>query len=143
MAASLKIGEVATRAGVGVETLRYYERRGLLAEPKRTSKGYRSYEPEAVRLVRFIKRAQELGFTLEEIKELIALRDGAGTCREAREAASVKLEDIKDKIESLRSMQRALEELVRTCSGGAKTTRQCPILEAMEDGDESALELSR
>lgn len=128
----MRIGEVAEQAGVGVETLRYYERRGLLEEPERIGTGdYRAYPPEAVRVVRFIKGAQELGFTLKEIRELLALREGAGTCAEARAAAQRKLVDVATKIRRLERIEAALGELVRTCTGRG-TTRHCPILDAME-----------
>ncbi|GAB5546354.1 MAG: MerR family transcriptional regulator [Sandaracinaceae bacterium] len=126
----MRIKEAAEKAGVGVETLRYYERRGLLDAPPRTGAGYRSYDAEAVRVVRFIKGAQELGFTLKEVAELLALREG-GTCSEARAAAELKLEDVGRKIERLRAIRAALEELVSTCTGTG-STRSCPILEAME-----------
>ena len=129
----MRIGELAKAAGVGVETLRYYERRGLLAEPARRQSGYRAYEPEAVDVVRFIKRAQQLGFSLKEIQELLALRSGQGTCRDVRERAQTKLEDIDEKLRQLEAMKSALEQLVHQCAGRRRSTRYCPIIEAMED----------
>jgi len=133
---ALRIGQVATRAGVNVQTLRYYERRGLLEEPGRSRAGYREYAPEAVRVIRFVKRAQQLGFTLSEVEELLHLReDRSGSCEEVRAAATAKLEDIDSKIKSLRAMKRALSVLVKSCSG-AGSTRECPILEALDDPDE-------
>jgi len=129
----LRTGEVAAEAGVNVETLRFYERRGLLKEPtRRSSSGYRAYPAEAVRVVRFIKRAQELGFSLREIEELLRLREGhGGTCAEVRAAATSKLKDIERRIGSLRAIQRALAILVKSCSREG-STRECPILDALD-----------
>jgi len=90
---TLRTGEVAAQAGVNVQTLRYYERRGLLKEPERRPSGYREYSPDAVLLIRFIKRAQELGFTLAEIEDLLRLRnDHSARCSEVRAAAQAKIE---------------------------------------------------
>lgn len=129
----LKTGEVAAKAGVNVQTLRYYERRGLLKEPERRPSGFREYKPDAVRLVRFIKRAQELGFTLTEIEELLRFReDRRSRCPDVRAAAEAKIEDIERKVENLRAMKRALAVLVSSCSTEG-STRECPILEALDD----------
>ena len=131
------IGHAAKAAGVNIETLKYYERRGLLPEPPRSSGNYRLYPDESVRIVRFVKRAQELGFTLNEIRELLALRDGGDSagCADVRSQAGRKLRDIKSKIRSLRTMQEALSRLVAQCSGEGPVTR-CPILEALEPENE-------
>lgn len=130
----LRIGEVAAGAGVNVQTLRYYERLGLLKPPARRPSGYREYSPEAVRIVRFIKRAQELGFTLTEIEELLRLREDRRASRaQARAAASAKIADIDRKTRSLRAMRRALQVLVDSCRREG-STRECPILEAFEEG---------
>ena len=131
---TLRTGKVAAEAGVNVETLRFYERRGLLKEPRRRSSSrYREYPLEAVRVVRFIKRAQELGFTLHEIKELLRLRDNQrASCAEVRQAARSKLKDIDRKIQTLRAMKRALTILVESCSSEG-STRECPILEALDE----------
>jgi Hg(II)-responsive transcriptional regulator len=129
---TLRIGEVARRTGVNIQTLRYYERRGLLKKPPRTPTGYRQYPSETVRLIRFVKRAQELGFTLKEIKELLRLRDNQrASCTEVRSTAEVKLRDIDNKIDSLRRMRGALRILVVTCRNNA-SIRECPILEALD-----------
>lgn len=134
MSRGLRSGEVAKAAGVNVETLRYYERRGLLAEPARRESGYREYPPEAVHVVRFIKRAQALGFTLVEVDELLGLRsDGERSCGEVRDAAAEKIREIDAKIESLSAIKSALATLVATCVDGA-STRECPILESLDDG---------
>jgi len=132
-AESLKTGEVARRAGVHVETLRYYERRRLLPRPPRTPSGYRAYSPEAVRVVRFVKRAQDLGFTLKEVGEILALRgDSRSSRRDVRGAASRKLALIRAKIRALSAMESALARLVRDCSGRGPL-RGCPILDVLQE----------
>ena len=128
----MRTGEVAAEAGVNVQTLRYYERRGILARPKRTPSGYREYGPDAVRLIRFIKRAQQLGFTLEEIEELLLWRAGrGGSCAGVRSAAEAKIGDVDAKIAALKAMRRALTTLVATCARNRE--RSCPILEALDE----------
>ena len=130
---TLRTGELAAQAGVNVQTLRYYERRGLLKEPKRRSSGYRAYPPEAVQLLLFVKRAQELGFTLTEIEDLLRLRaDQKASCSEVRARAESKIEDIEQKLRHLRAMKRALGVLVTSCAT-ERSTRHCPILEALDD----------
>jgi Hg(II)-responsive transcriptional regulator len=129
---TLRTGEVAAQAGVNVQTLRYYERRGLLKEPDRRPSGYREYPADAVRLIRFIKRAQELGFTLNEVEDLLRLReDEESACAEVRSAAEAKIEDIEQKIRHLRAMKRALCMLVASCVTEG-SPRHCPLLEALE-----------
>ncbi len=124
--ASLTIGKVARLAGVGVETIRFYERQGLIEEPPRRASGYRQYPEETVARIRFIKRAKELGFSLKEIKELFKLRiDPETTCEDIRRQANAKINDIKEKI-------AALEKLTAACSGRGPVS-ECPILEALED----------
>ena len=127
------IGEAAQAAGVNIETLRYYERRGLVPEPPRSRANYRLYPHQSVRIVRFVKRAQELGFTLSEIRELLSLREGGQdvSCAEVREQARRKLRDIETKIRSLQTMREALSQLENECSGSGPVTT-CPILEALE-----------
>jgi len=118
---------------VNVQTLRYYERRGLLEEPERTPSGQRRYPEDAVRRVRFIKRAQELGFSLAEIEDLLRLRDDtSASCGDVLEATEAKIEDIERKVRDLRRMKRALVLLASTCTKTG-STRQCPILEALDD----------
>jgi Hg(II)-responsive transcriptional regulator len=129
----MRIGDVAARAGVNTQTLRYYERRGILGEPKRSASGYREYPTDTVRLIRFIKRAQELGFTLAEIEELITLRHTTPKRRaKVRELAAAKMRDIDEKLARLQAMRSALYTLVEDCACGAETIT-CPILEALED----------
>lgn len=128
---ALTIGQLAKRAGVGVETIRFYEREGLLAEPARLASGYRQYPPEAVDRVRFIRRAQRLGFKLGEVKELLALRENpeAG-CRDVREKATAKLTDIDARIADLQAMRADLARLVARCEGEGPASG-CPILTAI------------
>ncbi len=126
------IGEAARRAGVNIETLRYYERRGLLPPPPRSRSNYRLYPSESVRLVRFVRRAQDLGFTLNEIKDLLAFRNGVeATCGDVREQALAKIGDIDRKMRALQAMRGALSELVGQCPGQGPVGG-CPILESLE-----------
>lgn len=135
---SLTIGQVAKHAGVGVETVRFYERQGLLDEPPRRASGYRQYTPEAVTRIQFIKRAKELGFSLKEITELLSLRvDPATTCGEVKQRAEAKIADINAKLRDLQQMKEALTTLVAACSGSGPTS-QCPILDALESHDATA-----
>lgn len=128
----LTIGEVAAQAEVHIETLRYYERRGLVARPPRSASNYRRYPHDAVRRVRFIKRAQQLGFSLKEIKELLSLRATTeAECGEIRARAEAKIKGIGEKIDALRAMKRALSTLVAECSGQGPLT-ECPILGSFE-----------
>lgn len=129
----LTIGDVASRAGVNIQTLRYYERRRLLPEPPRLPSGYRQYPADTVRLVRFMKRAQALGFTLREVQELLRLREARARSRPAvRAVAEAKLKTIDEKIRRLRAMRKALDGLLTACAGdGARS--ECPILEALDD----------
>ncbi|SRR6266545_379955 len=125
------ISEAAEQAGVNVQTLRYYERRGLLPKPPRRSSGYREFPDDVVRVVRFIKRAQELGFSLDEVEELLHLRRHSGRNRtRIRAVAEEKIRDIAAKIGELERMKRALKTLVHSCHEG--TTLECPIIEALE-----------
>lgn len=130
----LSIGQLARRARVNVDTVRYYERRALLPEPPRTAAGYRAYAPDAVRRVRFIKRAQRLGFTLEEVADLLALSDRPGTSCGAVEAkAREAMARLDRQMAELQAMRTALSSLVTAC--GDQARRPCPILEALEPDD--------
>ncbi|MCH7638930.1 MAG: MerR family transcriptional regulator [Bacteroidetes bacterium] len=124
-------GKVALRTDVNVETVRYYEQRGLIPKPSRTASGYRQYTEDYVERIRFIKRAQELGFTLKEIKELLSLRVDPETDRdEVKQRAATKIVTIEEKISDLERMKHRLKLLVTSCSGRGPTS-ECPILEAM------------
>jgi MerR family copper efflux transcriptional regulator len=128
----LTIGQVARQAGVGVETVRFYEREGLLAEPQRRPSGYRQYGEEVVARLRFIRRAKELGFTLKEIAELLSLRlDPDAKPADVKRRAEAKLADIEAKVRTLRRMQKALSKLTAACGGHGKIG-DCPILDALE-----------
>jgi MerR family copper efflux transcriptional regulator len=128
----LTIGDVAKEAKVNTETLRYYERRGLLESPPRNTSNYRLYAEDTVRRVRFIKGAQELGFSLKENLDLLSLRAEPNTrCEDIRERAEAKIKDIEEKIRSLRAMQEALAKLVTECSGSGPIM-ECLILESFD-----------
>lgn len=130
---SLSIGGLAKRAGVGVETIRFYERQGLIKRPQKQSSGFRKYDSENARQIRFIKRAQELGFTLKEVKELLGLKVSAiGTCGEIKKRADLKLSEIDKKIADLKRMKRSLKDLSGHCSGGKAPLSDCPILDAFD-----------
>jgi Hg(II)-responsive transcriptional regulator len=128
---ALSIGEVAKAADVSVETVRFYEREGLLAEPPRRPSGYREYPRDTVRRLRFIRRAKDLGFTLKEIGELLELRvDPMRSCSDVRSLAKAKMADIEAKMLDLARIQAALAELVGSCRGKGPTSA-CPILDAL------------
>jgi len=129
---SLTIGRLAKEAGVNLETVRFYERRGLLPRPPRSSSGYRLFPADAARRLRFIRRAQELGFSLNEIGELLSLRVSRRTTSAAiRARAETKIADIQEKIGSLESMKKTLQKLTRVCDGCAPLS-DCPILESLD-----------
>jgi MerR family mercuric resistance operon transcriptional regulator len=138
MATALTIGEIAKQADVGVETIRFYEREGLLRQPPRTRSGYRQYSPDTIRRVRFIRRAKELGFTLKEISELLSLRvDTDRTCAEVRTIAQTKINDIEGKIGELQRIAAVLNRLARACRGRGPTST-CPILDMLDQENRHA-----
>ena len=130
----LRTGDVAKQADVNLETIRFYERKGLLPKPPRTASGYRTFSPDMVRRVRFIKRTQDLGFSLREIKEVLALRvDPDTTCADVRRRAEEKIADIEQKVRDLQRMKKALVRLAAACPGrGAMSA--CPILDNLDGG---------
>lgn len=131
----LSIGKVARGAGLAIDTVRYYEREGLLAKPARTAAGYRQYSRDAVLRLRFIRQAKDLGFTLSEIRELLALRVAPGkSCSDVRVRAHAKIAEVEQRIENLTRVKRALVKLAASCSGRGPTS-ECPILEALEASD--------
>jgi MerR family mercuric resistance operon transcriptional regulator len=131
----LTIGRVARETGVGIETLRFYEREGLIAEPARRPSGYRDYGPAVIQRVGFIRRAKELGFSLREIAELLSLRvDEERTCADVYALARDKISDIERRIAELRRMKKALASLAAACTG-AGPTGECPILDELERQD--------
>jgi Hg(II)-responsive transcriptional regulator len=125
------ISEAAEQAGVNVQTLRYYERRGLLPRPPRRASGYREFSTDTVRIVRFVKRAQDLGFSLDEVEELLRLqRNAKGNRRRIRSVAERRIGEIDQKIVELERMRRALRTLVDSCHDGR--VLDCPIIEALD-----------
>lgn len=129
MATELTIGKIAKLAGVNLETIRYYQRRGLIAEPDKPHMGYRRYPADIVNHIRFIKRAQALGFTLNEVAVLLRL-DEARACAKTRALALHKLDVIDEKLTGLTAMRKALAALVRQCDAG-RTTKRCPIIQVL------------
>jgi MerR family mercuric resistance operon transcriptional regulator len=131
MAEHLTIGRVARAADVHVETIRYYVRRGLLAQPVKPSGGQRQYSEDVVRRVRFIKRAQHMGFTLEEVRGLLCLDDGQ-SCQRTRLLAEEKLTAIEERLAQLARMRRVLRGLIAECRGGERL-HSCPIIDALSE----------
>ncbi len=129
------IASLAQAAGVGVETVRYYERRGLIAQPARVAGAYRRYGGDHVHRIRFIRRAQELGFNLEEIETLLALEDGTDR-RTIRRIAGARLSEIRQRLVDLKRMEQALAHLLHECEAHQKAHR-CPIIAAIADFRES------
>jgi Hg(II)-responsive transcriptional regulator len=125
-----KVGEVASGAGVNLQTVRFYEREGLLPAPPRLTSGYRMFPDSAVLRVRFIKRAQELGFSLTEIRDLLSL-SGKGGAQQVRARTKAKIADIDEKIRTLEVMKDALTQLADRCPGCGPLS-ECPILDALE-----------
>lgn len=129
---SLTIGKLAKKAGVNIETIRYYERRGFIPKPRRRESGYREYPEDMVTRIQFIKHAQDLGFSLKEIQELLSLRlDPKTQCVKVKNRTEMKIKDIENKIRSLQKMKKALVKLTKACSDKGPVTK-CPILEALE-----------
>lgn len=129
---NLTIGKLARQAGVGVETLRYYERRGLITPQRRTHSGYRLFGVEASQRLQFIRRAQALGFSLDEVAELLSLSNRpAESAADVKRLARAKIDDIASRIRDLERMKSALSALEDRCPGHAGTTAECPILAAL------------
>lgn len=124
---AMKIGEVAKLSGTGIETIRFYEREGLLLEPERRPSGYRLYDDATVERLDFIRRAKELGFTLAEIKELLELSFAHSNCEHIRQRAEDKITDIESKIRSLQQMKRSLRKIVERCRA-KDSTDDCPLV---------------
>ena len=125
------IGGVARRAEVGIDTIRYYEREGLLPPPQRRASGYRDYGPDVVERLRFIRRAKDLGFTLEEIRELLVLStDRERGVKSVKQRAETRLDQVNQRIHELRRMKRGLQQLIDACPGHGALER-CPILRAL------------
>lgn len=135
---TLSTGELARRVDVNIETVRYYERRGLLPEPPRSGAGYREYDRQHLRRLHFIRRAQALGFTLAEIETLLSLRAEPGAPNaEVKRNTKEKLDETHTRIQDLKNIRDTLEDLYEACDGEG-TTGECPILDAIELPDEEA-----
>ncbi len=129
---AFSIGKAARRSGVKVETIRFYERSGLIDPPPRTAGGHRVYDADGVRRLAFLRRARELGFTLDQVRELLALADERETsCAEVRRLADGHLVAVRARINDLARMEAVLDDMVARCAGG--TVPDCPILEALFD----------
>lgn len=127
---NLSIGTFARQAGVNVETIRFYQRKGLLPEPERPYGGIRRYGEADVARVRFVKSAQRLGFSLEQVAELLKLEDGA-QCDDARALAEHKLADVREKLADLRRIESALAGLIEDCCA-SRGTIACPLIAALQ-----------
>ena len=133
---SLTTSQLAKAAGVNIETIRYYEKRGLLPEPSRRASGYRQYSEDFVFRIRSIKRAQQLGFSLDEINELFALRVAPhSACEEVKHQTMQKIDQVREKIHILQQIEQTLVELVVACEQ-RESTSECPILDALITGEE-------
>ena len=132
----LTIGQVARAAGIGVETVRFYERQGVLAPPPRTGSGYRQYAADTVGRLRFVRRAERLGFTLREVKELLALgADPDADRADVREKAQSKIDDVREKVRDLKLVLAQLVRLRDTCHGTGPAV-DCPILTALNGAED-------
>ena len=132
---ALRIGELARAAAVNVQTVRYYERRGLIHPERRTVAGYRQYDADAIKRLRFIKHAQLLGFSLKEIDELLALRvRHGGACATIERKTRAKIALIEDKMREMRRLKRSLEALAAACEA-REPTSDCPVLEVLNEDD--------
>ena len=129
----MQIGQLARQAGVAIDTVRYYERQGLLPPPRRRASGYRDYDARDIARLRFIRRARDLGFSLQEIHDLLRLNENRGADRaEVRSLAQRRLDDIERKLRELEAMRTALANLVGHCAGHGSLD-DCPIIETLLD----------
>jgi MerR family mercuric resistance operon transcriptional regulator len=128
----LSIGELSRRTAVNIETIRYYERIGLLPPPPRTEGGHRTFGTESYRTLAFIKRSRELGFALEDIRTLLSLRDSQGSCMDVRVVAERHLKDVRTKMQDLMKLESALAETIARCSNDEST--DCAVLERLDNG---------
>jgi len=132
LAKGLTRGEVANLTGVGIETVRFYEQKGLIEKPERSPSGYRQYTQDFVKRIQFIQQAKELGFSLKEISDLLSLRvDPRNSCKDVKNMAEEKISSVEEKIRKLKKIGTALKKLAAACRGIGPTS-ECPILEALE-----------
>lgn len=133
---NLTIGKLAKETGTNIETIRYYERRGLIPEPPRRESGYRVFSQKYVERILFIKRAQILGFTLNEISQLLAMADGMADCKDIKKFAEDKVKDIESRIRDFKKIKKVLHDLVKRCPDKGKVS-DCPIIESLtQNGNE-------
>ena len=131
----MTIGKLAKEAGVGVETVRFYERRGLIRKPAKKESGFRTYSDEEVIRIRFIRRAQELGFTLREVKDLVDLQSKKKmTGDRVQKKADQKIDEIRQKISDLKKMEESLTRLSRLCGSGEQSAKECRFIVCFEKG---------
>ena len=131
----MTIGKLAKAADVGVETIRFYERKGIIKRPLKKESGYRLYSPEEPARIRFVKRAQELGFTLKEIKELLDIQlKRKITGNQVKEKVEVKIKEIRQKISDLKQMESSLNRLAQVCGDGEQAIRECRVFDCFEKG---------
>ena len=128
----LSIGQLAKAVGVGVETVRFYEREGLIPRPARRPSGYRQFTPDTVDRIRFIRRARELGFSLSEVGELLALESADEACAGVLQRAQEKLADVRDRIRDLQRIEITLTQLTEACPGEGPADA-CPILAVLHE----------
>lgn len=128
----LTISKVAKQAKINLETVRYYEKRGLIPEPPRTESGYRMYSTETVDRIKFIKRAQELGFTLNEIEQLLHISEGGHDALTVKNFTSEKIQEVNEKINDLIQIKNILEELLKDCPADGTHTNKCPIIQTLK-----------
>ena len=131
----MKIGQLAKTVDIDIQTLRYYESQGLLNKPNRLENGYRDYPTDSVQSLQFIKKAKLVGFTLKEIKELLAIQvtKDKHTCQEVKNFTQIKLDEINQKIYKLNEIKSALQKIHTSCCGGDETAAHCSILQALEN----------
>ena len=128
---SMKIGAVAKLSGTGIETIRYYEKQGLLLEPERRPSGYRQFDESTVKRLVYIRQAKELGFTLAEIRELLELSFAHSDCSHIHLRAESKIGDIENKIRNLQQMKRSLQKIVQRCKS-SNLSADCPLVHKSE-----------
>lgn len=131
----MKIGELAKSVNIDIQTLRYYESQKLLNKPRRLNNGYRDYPQSTIARLNFIKKAKVVGFTLQEIKELLAIQvtKDQHTCQEVKGFTQIKLNEINHKIRELKTIKTALTKIHASCCGGDETAQHCSILQALEN----------
>lgn len=132
----LKISELSARTGLSPHTLRFYEKNGLIKASNRSDSGYRYYNDDDVRRVDFVKVARNIGFSLDDISQLLSIRldKRSHTCQEVTEITQAKLIEVNDRIKELQSMQRTLQVLLESCCGGPENATHCSIMDALEEG---------